>query len=186
MTSEDVASLRDVAVRLALRDLSMRYARGVDRRDEGLFASVFHPDATVDFGDVYKGPAVEFVGMQKTLLAGYELTAHYLANSLYDIHADTAFGEVYFLAYHRCPQPGGAVTLVGGRYLDEYVQHDGGWKIMRRHVVWDHLSSSTASGDEQGALMALGRTGGQADDASYDFISPSFVGRAEENSRDLP
>ena len=41
----------------AVRDIVYRYCRGLDRMDREMALSIWHPDAMVDYGETYRGPA---------------------------------------------------------------------------------------------------------------------------------
>ena len=61
----DVKALLD---RQAILDCMRRYCRGVDRRDEALILSVYHPDAIDDHG-AFLGDPDEFIewGRQRAI-----------------------------------------------------------------------------------------------------------------------
>ncbi len=48
MTDADTAHLRRIADKQDIHDVIMRFSRGIDRCDEALLRSCFHPDATDD------------------------------------------------------------------------------------------------------------------------------------------
>lgn len=144
--AQQVAALRD---RQQIQELCHLYCRALDRADEALLRSVFHPDSTHSHGP-FKGPSSEFCGYAMDVIHFVERTQHHLSNTTISLHGDVAFGESYFLAYHRVPKgrPGEGVMahhdvtvdeelFIGGRYNDRYERRDGVWKIAHRTGVHD-------------------------------------------------
>jgi hypothetical protein len=143
MTNHD----EDPSDRLAIQDLAYRYAAGVDRRDEGLFLSAFHPEATLTV--VRAGPdGKEKVSVRTghdelraipKLIARYAKTFHFVGNHRCEIAGDVATGEVYCTAHHFDVGSEGErdhVMLI--RYQDAYRQDPGGqWLIAARRLVVD-------------------------------------------------
>lgn len=154
----------------ALRDLAMRYARAIDRRDQDLLRSVYHDDAIDDHGVVFCDTAAVFVAQQPEIMAPFAITAHYLCNLSYRVEGDGADGELYFIAYHRTDAPEAKHVIVSGRYLDNYERREGAWKISHRRLVWDSFITLDAASDDMAQLAALGVMGGKVDDRSYEAL----------------
>jgi hypothetical protein len=119
------------------------YCRGVDRLDEELLRSVYHPDAYDNHGDTFRGSSDEFVPMMVERLANVSRTMHVIGNVTIDIDGCFAWVESYFLAYHRedpdnpkaLMNPAGTDLFAGGRYVDKFEKRAGEWKILRRDVL---------------------------------------------------
>lgn len=123
---------------LAIREVLTRYCRGVDRCDEELLRSVYHPDATDDHG-TFKGNGYEFAAwVTKILREHMEATTHHVTQALIAIDGDRATSESYVLAFHR-RREGDQLVLdtVSGRYLDVLDKRAGEWKLSDRRVVID-------------------------------------------------
>jgi hypothetical protein len=64
-----------------------------------------------------------------------------IGNSLIEFDDDdenTAYGEIYFNAYHKTIENGVKTdVIIAGRYLDRYERRDGIWKIAYRSEVND-------------------------------------------------
>lgn len=165
--AERDAAIDQLIVKDALRELAMRYARAVDRRDLALLQSVYHDDATDEHGTVFSGPASEFIARFAGVMAGFEVTAHHITNTSFRIDGARADGELYFIAYHRTLGDDAKHITVWGRYLDNYERRDGHWKISSRYLVWDSMRLSDVGADEVAQLAALGEIGAQEDDYSY-------------------
>ena len=98
---EEVRLLREQMSRLLDRqqilDCVIRYARGLDRHDEEILASVFHEDAIDHHGD-FTGPIDEFVPWANALHeATWAAHTHYMANNRVEIDGDVAHSETYVL-----------------------------------------------------------------------------------------
>lgn len=154
------AVLDTLVARAAIHDLCMAYARGVDRADEALLASIFTDDATVISG-VINGSGAEFAsGITRFVREELDMAFHSIANSWVELRGpDDAVGEHYVIA-HAVHQ--GQETTTGGRYIDRYVRRDGRWLIASRTFVADfstsHLSSLQHDGFYEG-LRHRGCTG---------------------------
>lgn len=124
-------------------DLMYSYARGLDRAEENLVRSVFHPDATVDFGPgIFQGTVSDFIGWVLDVRGNMKATHHMIANIRVDLRGDTAFAESYFLTWHRLDKSTGKEDFfLGGRYLDRLERRPGGasgvWKVAHRKQVKD-------------------------------------------------
>jgi hypothetical protein len=141
MARDREAAITELLIKQEIRDLMMRYARGVNRLDGKLVKACFHPDATENHGP-YRGEAVAFAeGLEDNLRKGFQFTFHFLGNSLIEIEGNRASHETYFIGYHRLhPEPDGTEkdVLFGGRYLAVNESRNGGpWLIAERTVVHD-------------------------------------------------
>jgi 3-phenylpropionate/cinnamic acid dioxygenase small subunit len=135
MTAE--TALRQLADRTAIRDVILRYARGVDRRDWALVASCFATDAFADYDDVVKGTATEMIAVIAPALARFANTMHVMGNQLIELAGDTAESETYAVCYHRLGE--NRVMVVGLRYLDRLQRDRERWLIQRRVVKFEWL-----------------------------------------------
>jgi ketosteroid isomerase-like protein len=140
--------------RLALRELSDRYASAVDRRDVGSFVELFTDDAELSVHDPAAAEAPSRVRSGRgelsevpRLVARYPKTFHFVGNCLYEIDGDAASGEVYCMARHLIDDPEAVTARVMViRYLDDYQRgHDGRWRISRRRVLVDWTETHQAA-----------------------------------------
>jgi hypothetical protein len=129
--------------RQAIRDVVLRYCRGIDRLDLELVRGCYHADATDDHGGFVgtRDEYVEWVGGVLTRFAG---TMHVVANQLVDLveldgegHARAARCETYGVAYHWGDPPDDHRRnfTTGFRYVDRFERRDGEWRIARRVAV---------------------------------------------------
>lgn len=125
---------------LDLRELIDRYAAAVDACDTALFQSVFTPDGRLrTYHPNTNEPFSEMNGHDQlsrvpdTMRGRDACTMHMMTNHRVKIDGDRASGEVLCTARHL--EAGGETALnVMIRYLDEYVRHDGEWKIADRQI----------------------------------------------------
>lgn len=119
----------------AIRDVVLRYCRGIDRMDAELVRSCYHPDATDEHGS-FSGPVDEFVAWCWHLLEKYDSTTHVVANQLIEVAGSgiVAVSETYGFDVHTATNPDPALNMaVGFRYLDRFERRAGGpWLIAKR------------------------------------------------------
>jgi hypothetical protein len=182
MDAQLETKLRVLVDKDEIRDVLIRYARGVDRGDAGLITSCYWPDAVDDHGGIaltgtQAGP--RFSGNRKVSASG-AAGQHFLGNITIEIEGDRAFTESYFVSYLIVDRDGAEHTRFrGARYLDRFERRDGEWKIAYRVVVddWDRLDKVT----EQAPMREMWRRGDIRDkDASYQFRSGPIAENEEK------
>lgn len=149
-----------------LRDIAMRYARAIDRRDMDLLRSCYHPGAIDHHGNMFEGSIEQYVAWQPDVMAPFAVTAHYIMNTHYKVEGDHAEGELYFIAFHRITEDDKHVW-VGGRYMDRYERRTDEWRIAHRAIVWDFVQSHQTGQEDMGFLRTLGDLGAGSEDASF-------------------
>jgi hypothetical protein len=163
MTSQELLD------QVALRDLVMRYCRGIDRRDFALVRSCYHDDAIDDHGGMFTGSPDDYVAWVAEALKAMECTLHSIGNSIFAVDGDYAEGEHYSYNYHRTRPPARQELVIHGRYLDKYERRDGVWKFAYRKIVFDHGSMKPV--DEASFAIA----GADAPHGSDTGEDPSFA-----------
>src|SRR5262245_7122401 len=132
--------------RLEIQDLAASYARGVDRRDFELLASLFTHDArlAVHYGDPVKvEPRNEMRGADQIVkgirtIVRYRATTHFVGNQTVKIDGDQARGETYCLAHHILEEHGRWRDYVMSiRYADHCVRDGSRWKFAERVLAVD-------------------------------------------------
>lgn len=139
----DQSAIDELVAKQAIHDVVMRYCRGIDRLDEELVRSVYHPDAYDDHG-TFKGNGWDFASyVIEALAAVPQRTMHTIGNELVQVDGDVAHGEAYLVAHHLFDDGASGRTLFSfhGRYVDRYERRDGDWKIAHRIVVKDWAES---------------------------------------------
>ncbi|MEP6867632.1 MAG: nuclear transport factor 2 family protein [Novosphingobium sp.] len=119
-----------------IREVVIRYARGVDRMDEALLKSAYHPDAIDDHG-FFVGNRDEFWDWVNTYHMNAQSThQHIITNHHCELDGDTAHCETYWLFAGLDPN-GENLTIGGGRYIDRMEKRGGEWRIAARKCVPD-------------------------------------------------
>lgn len=153
MRSGPAAQLQALADRAEIAEIVLRYCRAIDRCDEALLRSCFHPDATHRHGG-FEGSSADFCTLALELVAPLELTHHQLGPVSIELRGDVAFTETYFTSLHRfgaIPPAGGRPyedRIARGRYLDRFERREGAWRIANRHGVTEWMRYD--AGDDRG------------------------------------
>jgi hypothetical protein len=169
------ATIEELKARADITEVCHRYCRALDRVDEPLLRSVFHPDSQHAHGP-FKGPSSDFCGFAIDLLRNLERTQHLLGNVSIVLKGDTAYVESYFQAWHRVAKgkdgPGlldkhdksvDEDIIIGGRYIDRFERRAGEWKIAQRTGVheWEQWS--------------------KADERHFPLMGPDEIGRRDQS-----
>jgi hypothetical protein len=167
---EEVATLRERvaaleadnrrhAARAAITDCIFRFCRALDRLDRELLASVFHPDAELDYGAIYRGGVDGFLDAAMAFQASMRDTQHHVGNILVRLDGERATAESYVYAHHVLVE-GGALheLIVGARYLDRFEARGGEWRMTHRAEVldWGRLVPITESWFERNTRLPRG------------------------------
>ena len=144
------ALLDELKSRADIAEVVLRYVRGVDRCDEGLLRTCFHPDARHSHG-AFEGLSADFCGYAIEICRKVVATHHQLGPPSIEVSGDVAYVETYFTSHHRfgeVPPPGGQPhedRFMGGRYVDRFERRDGVWRIAERRGVNEWLRYEAAS-----------------------------------------
>jgi hypothetical protein len=159
--------LRDFFEKEAIRDVTLRYCRGVDRLDAALISSAYHPDAYDDHsGRIFTGETVG-EGIVTWMREVTDATTHHITTQTIELDGDSAGCESYYLGMHLETRDGVQRRMqTVGRYVDRLEKRGGEWRISSRVVVLEAA----------GYVDALPRGGGvapsrDAGDPSYSVIS---------------
>ena len=140
----DQAQLQALLDRMAISDIVVRYATGIDMRDWAAYRSCFTDDVEIDFtswsgGEPSTMKADDWVALVRATLSGFAATQHISTNHVITIDGDRATCVSYMQAQHYLPNAQGdnAFTL-GGYYSNRLVRTADGWKIRgcRLTVTW--------------------------------------------------
>jgi hypothetical protein len=146
-------SADDTAIRLELRSLAERYARGVDRREVDTFVALFHDDAAIVIHDPSESTeprelrGIERIAKVPEIIKQYPKTFHLLGQSTYEIGDGEATGEVYCVAHHLTHDADGTTNFVMYiRYEDTYrTDVSGTWKFAQRRLRVDWTEARAAN-----------------------------------------
>ncbi len=134
-----------------IRNVVLRYCRGIDRRQFDLVRDCYHPDARDEHGD-FLGSVDELVAHVERSLQAFETTTHFVGNILVQLDpADSrrARCETYAMAIHRVPARGDHPAkdhFVGLRYVDDFAERDRRWRIADRVCVFDWTRTDPVNG----------------------------------------
>lgn len=162
-----------IADKIEIRDMLHRYCRGLDRMDRELALSVFHPDSELDYGASFRGSGAAFVAWVWEAHARVTRHSHNITNCYIEVDVDQAASESYSHMIMRMETPEGPMILQSnGRYLDEWVRHEGRWVILKRRSVheFQEIRRLGNDGRPEGAIVASRDTA----DPSYDLFPPLF------------
>jgi 3-phenylpropionate/cinnamic acid dioxygenase small subunit len=145
MAAEKSPELQRLIDRQRIRDVIHRYARAVDRHDEDMIRSVFHPDAVDNHGPFY-GTLPEFIDWVNTLHENKALShTHNICCHICDLDGDVAHTESYIIWVLRYVDE--KTVLFGtGRYIDRLEKRNGEWRIAVRRVMTDGRIEADGSG----------------------------------------
>jgi hypothetical protein len=164
--ASETRKLRAIIARSEIYDLLCDYMRAQDRLDPVLHRSVFHDDATTDYGAYIGGPD-GFVHYAQTALKDHLTNHHMIGQAKIEVEDDIAFGEIYFQAHHRIVEAGVERDLfIAGRYIDRYEKRCGSWKIAHRSERVDWVRNEPRSDEGWWDHPALPRGARGADDLS--------------------
>lgn len=145
--------LAQLAARAQIQDRIHAWARGVDRRDWKLAASIFHPEGVDDHG-IYVGKVDGLIELLKQRHEGISMSVHCFTNIVIEFASETtALAESYGLVWQRYSSGDKATraAISGGvdasdapfdmvmavRYVDEFGFRAGTWRIDRRTTVFE-------------------------------------------------
>lgn len=119
-----------------LRDLIHRYALALDRRDWGLWRSIFTDEVRFDMSDFQPDPpprvlpVERYVRSMQRLFASFDATQHFIGTHRYEIDGDRAVITAHMRAEHWLTSgQGGDRYTMYGTYTDECVRTPEGWKL---------------------------------------------------------
>ncbi|ONH31655.1 nuclear transport factor 2 family protein [Pseudofrankia asymbiotica] len=162
----DPRRLQELIDRQDILDCVHRYTRGVDRLDEELLRSAYHPDAIDDHG-IFHGPVDEFIAWAFAgHRANHRAEQHYVTNHTCEIDGDVAHTETYFVMVGQ-NVTGTPVTLHGGRYVDQFERRDGEWRILHRVSLVEWVVGTTDADLPPVDRRPNGTVARDRDDVSY-------------------
>ena len=124
------------ADRIAMQDLLLRYAAGVDERDFAMYESCFAENVEVlGFGpDPFHGRTA-WVAYVKNALERFGPTQHMLGPQLATVDGDRAHCRTDVQALHYLKEPEGQILTLWATYESDMVRTAAGWKIVRHRLV---------------------------------------------------
>jgi hypothetical protein len=145
---QDIARLTAIG---PVKDIQLRYCRGLDRLDWDLVPSCFHPDAVHDLGP-FRGTVEQFVAWTSGVLTTFQSTTHFSGQQRVDLDGDTAWAEQNVRAYHRIPATNNepaADWIMNLRYVDRMTCRDGDRRISLRLCACESARTDPVVGDSE-------------------------------------
>ena len=142
----ELQRLVDIA---AIKDIHIRYCRGIDRFDWDLVRSCYHPDAMDDHGK-FRGSVDEFIVYAAEVLPRFACTTHFCGNQFGEVDGDSGWMESNTLAHHRTLPTDDAPAadyILSLRYIDVVERRNGEWRILDRTLVFDSETTIPVGGD---------------------------------------
>lgn len=155
-----------LATKIAIRDMLHRYCRGLDRMDKQLALSVFHPDSVVDYDHMFTGTGPGFIDWVWIRHSGMARHSHNITNLYVEPGAERSASEAYVIVMLRVEGPDSVTVIQGvGRYLDQWVRHEGRWVIKRRRYIHEFGDRRVLATDD--VPQALSSSRRDPSDPSY-------------------
>lgn len=124
------------ADRIALQDVMLKYAAGVDERDFELYRSCFADDVeVVGFGERTVHGADNWLAFVKAALEQYGPTQHMLGPQLATVEGDSATARTDVQALHYLKAKEGATLTLWATYKSNMRRINGEWRIVRHELV---------------------------------------------------
>lgn len=125
-----------VADRIALQDIMLKYAAGVDNRDFDLYRSCFADDVEVlGFGDETVNGGDAWLAYVKNALERFGPTQHMLGPQLATVDGDDAHCRTDVQALHYLKGEESTTLTLWATYETDMRRIDGTWKIVRHRLV---------------------------------------------------
>lgn len=162
-------SLDELLAKQAINDVLARYCRGLDRMDKALAYSVFHPQSTAIYAELFKGSGHGFIDWVFDTHADLRCHSHQICNVLAEVEGDQAVSEAYVtvVLWTQPDERGKQLEVVGrGRYLDQWSNREGVWAIDHREHLLDMQNFNKLS---PGPNISVNATRDRSD-ASYAYF----------------
>jgi ketosteroid isomerase-like protein len=137
MNDEELNKLMDTVRRLSdieeIRSLRDRYHHFVNEGEFGRFREIYTADASMHFSGPYSWTGIdEIVQGLEALSTSIPFMKQFVHNHYIVVEGDTAKSVAYLESKYARQ---GESVLVAGRYDDEFIRTDGGWRIKRTAVT---------------------------------------------------
>jgi len=146
-------SIEELSDQREIETLMHRYATGIDTADYDLVGTIFAPGGVIDYQSLGGPKGIwepDVKEWSRGSLAAFPVRKHYITNVVvtYTADRDRASSVCYWRAPMGFANPDGSIHLFesGGRYLDELVRTDDGWRVTERTTVQDWMSGTLPEG----------------------------------------
>ncbi|MFD4467215.1 nuclear transport factor 2 family protein [Rhodococcus sp. NPDC058505] len=142
-----------------IREVVLRYCRGIDRLDFDLVRSCYHPDG-IDHHTGFDGTVDEYIAWVQPKLTQLGGTMHHVGNHLVELYGDTALSEAYATNVHWGHATRGDFTS-GARFVDLMERRGARWAIAERWAVREWTRSDAGRMIAPEAAGPRGARGGR-------------------------
>jgi hypothetical protein len=117
-------------------------ARASDRKDLRAQRACYHDDA-IDNHGMFNGPVDDFFAWLEPHHENYDMFLHFMGTPSTEVDGTHAYAETYCLAVTELKphavytQTAAPTAMHGCRFLDEFEERGGEWKILKRTVVFE-------------------------------------------------
>lgn len=176
--TELAAKVELLAAKDSIRDCLLRINRGMDRGDERLMLSGFHPDAEICWGSADPVPLAQWIEVGRVVIAQAVRVQHLIGNVLIEIEGNLANVESYEIAHLTSGDHGPSDTIMASRYVDKFERREGDWRVKRRDKVTDWFRVMEAMDDLWGkAALRAARDGSDVSVQAFGAAAFSSSGR---------
>jgi 3-phenylpropionate/cinnamic acid dioxygenase small subunit len=143
-------SLQGIQDRQAIVDLTIAYAWIIDHGPRDRLTEIFTSDVVFTLRDIRgEGSERQFDGIDDVIakidgsLGRLSISQHLISNQQVELDGESATCGCYLQAQHTLRgTEGGDNYIMAGRYLDDVVRTDAGWRIARRLLIIDWLDGN--------------------------------------------
>jgi len=140
---DELSQLSQIADRLAIQDVLVRYSAAIDNKNFALLDEVFTTDGIGDYtasGGI-RGSLAEIKQWLERALSIFTVVQHLVTNVCVDLHGDEASTTCYLFNPLGYPRDDGSVEMlwVGAVYRDRFVRTPRGWRIRERVIEPQYL-----------------------------------------------
>ena len=130
--------LTDLLDKQAIIDLTIAYGWFLDHGPRERLREVFTEDALAIYvGEPFEG-IDEIISKVDGALGRLSISQHIISNQQVTLNGDSATCRCYLHAQHTVyGHEGGENFVMAGRYIDDVVRTEAGWRIKRRELVID-------------------------------------------------
>ena len=157
----DDAKVQELSDVREIIDVMNQYTTALDTRNWEMLEASMAPDGQADFGNlagvgILDSPQA-LVDLCRRSLQDLRATQHLQGNYVVTVDGDTAQASCYLQANHfQEGLPGGDTFVVWGKYRDDFVRTEDGWRIKKRYL--DTVSAGGNMNLFTEAAEAAGRT----------------------------
>ncbi len=168
-------AIETLLTKQAITEVLYTYCRAMDRIDQELTLSIWHPDGTCNYSSTEGVPDIlfrDYLPGSTKARQSFANHSHQITNILIQPNGDLAVSEAYFTASLQTHPTDGRVLehLWRGRYLDRWSRRAGKWAIDHRQVVFDSYTPIEFDAEKlKGMPLGLSRRDG--DDPSYGHLA---------------